>query len=108
MRPAAILIPVLALAAGATLAAAGDRPVVIRQQGKVFLPDRVEIDRGDTLLIGNDDPFIHHIFVQAPDMAFDSGEQKPGRDVAIRFDTRGDFVVQCAIHLKMKMAVVVR
>jgi plastocyanin len=40
-------------------------------------------------------------------MKYDSGEQRPGRVLTIRFEKPGEFVLECAIHLKMKLRVTV-
>jgi plastocyanin len=85
----------------AALASVG--PVVQRE--KTFTPAALAVQAGDTVQITNDDPFVHHLFVESADFKYDSGEQRPGRVVAIRFDRAGTHVVQCAIHLKMKLKV---
>ena len=81
---------------------------IIRQSQTMFSQRSVELARGDTLTISNEDPFLHHVFVETPQFKFDSGEQRPGQTVAITFDRAGVFTVQCAIHLKMRLAVTVR
>ncbi|MBL8698949.1 MAG: hypothetical protein JNK67_11290 [Alphaproteobacteria bacterium] len=81
---------------------------MIRQSQTMFSVRTVDIRRGDTLQFTNEDPFLHHVFVESPQFRFDSGEQRPGNTVEILFDRAGSFTVQCAIHLKMRLAVTVR
>ena len=79
----------------------------IAQRDERFHPNRVVLKRGQRLQVTNEDRFVHHVFVEAPDMKYDSGEQRPGRVLAIPFDKPGEFVLECAIHLKMKLRVTV-
>lgn len=81
---------------------------VVRQSKTSFMPRAVTIARGDSVAITNEDPFLHHIYVDSPSFKFDSGEQKPGQTVTLRFPVAGRFVAQCAIHLKMQLTVDVR
>ena len=81
---------------------------VIRQAATNFAPRQIEIQRGASLQITNNDPFVHHVYVDSSEMKFDSGEQRPNQSVTIRFDEAGSFVVHCAIHLKMRLSVTVR
>lgn len=116
MRPAQratageILKPAIAgLAIGLLLSpvhAQGER--VIRQVKTGFMPRSVTVERGGSIEITNDDPFLHHVFVESPAYRFDSGEQKPGQTITLRFPVAGRFVAQCAIHLKMQLTVDVR
>lgn len=57
--------------------------------------------------IVNDDNVTHHVYVDAPGMQFDSGEQPVGKTVDVAFDRTGTFTVLCAIHPTMKLKVVV-
>jgi hypothetical protein len=61
------------------LHAQGER--VVRQVKTGFMPSAVEVERGGSLAITNDDPFLHHVFVESPGFRFDSGEQKPGETI---------------------------
>jgi plastocyanin len=81
---------------------------VISQQGKVFSPGEVTIATGSVLRIANDDEVLHHVYIESPTLNFDSGEQEPGRTVAIRFDRPGTYVAKCAIHPKMHLNVIVQ
>ncbi len=96
------------LLAGLAAAAWGQEAPRIEQRDQKFHPSAVELKRGQTLLVTNEDPFIHHVYVETPQFNYDSGEQRPGRTLSINFNKPGDFVLQCAIHLKMKLKVAVR
>lgn len=107
MRLRIVLLFTLALLSGIAAAAAVD-PLRVEQRAKVFEPSELSVTRGSVVRINNDDPFIHHIFVESPNFNFDSGDHRPGKIVEIKFDEPGDYTVQCAIHLKMKLRVAVR
>jgi plastocyanin len=79
----------------------------IAQRDERFHPNRVLLKRGESLQVTNEDRFIHHVFVDSPEMKYDSGEQRPGRVLTIPFEKPGEFVLECAIHLKMKLRVTV-
>ena len=78
---------------------------VISQQGRVFAPGQIDIKVGTTLQIANDDQVLHHIYIESPNLNYDSGEQPPGKTVEIKFDRTGTFVARCAIHPKMRLTV---
>jgi len=82
--------------------------VNISQKGRAFMPASIEVDKGDTLSIHNDDEYIHQVFVSSPSFSFDSGEQGIGQTVNITFPVSGTFQVLCAIHPKMRLDVVVK
>jgi plastocyanin len=89
-----------------TVSLAADMPTV-SQRGRKFTPDTLIVASGTTLRIENDDRVTHHIFIDQPDMKFDSGEQDAGNEVTIRFDHEGRFAVRCAIHPTMHLDVTV-
>jgi plastocyanin len=90
----------------APLVLAGDA-VTVSQHNRRFSPDAVRIERGSLVHIVNDDKVTHHIFVNAPGMKFDSGEQPIGTTVDVLFDNAGTFPVTCAIHPTMRLTVTV-
>jgi plastocyanin len=105
-RDAAALM--LGLVVGSGVAAASANPKTVFQRNKTFDPERIEVARGETINFTNDDPYIHHLYIEEPSFLFDSGDQQPGKVVSIRFDKAGTFVLRCAIHLKMELDIVVR
>jgi plastocyanin len=95
----------MALLAGSAVLAAG--LVTVSQRDRQFAPDHVAIGRGSVVRILNDDNVTHHVFIDAPEMSFDSGEQPVGATVELHFDKPGAFDVQCAIHPAMLLRVAV-
>ena len=92
MKSAVILaVGGLALAV-ATVWAKGN--VVISQKGRVFHPGKIAVQRGDVVHIENDDTVLHHVYVETSEFNFDSGEQRPGQRVSIKFTKSGTFPVE--------------
>ena len=77
----------------------------IVQRGRAFTVTQISIAAGDTLEFGNDDEFIHQIYVQSPQLNFDSEEQPPGQIITVKFPVAGHFEVRCHIHPKMLLKV---
>jgi len=107
MRLDILVLFTSALFGGVALAAALE-PQRVEQRAKMFEPNTLSVTRGGVVRINNDDPFIHHIYVDSPAFKFDSGDHRPGKIVEITFDAPGEYIVQCAIHLKMRLHVSVR
>jgi plastocyanin len=92
-----------------TWAAIAGQQIVISQKGRQFRPDKITINRGDTLEIVNDDGDLrHHAYIDSDRFKFDSGDQEPGSKTKVTFTVAGDFNVLCAIHPKMKLVVHVK
>jgi plastocyanin len=102
IRP--VLFATVGLVLTAAVVAATTAPV-ISQRGRVFEPREISVPVGAVVRVDNDDDVLHHVYVESPNFNFDSGEQPPGRQVAIRFTARGTFDVQCEIHPKMRLRV---
>jgi len=81
--------------------------VTVSQSNRRFSPDQLTIDKGTTVRVVNDDRVTHHVYIDAPGKAFDSGEQPVGKSVDLQFDTAGRFLVRCAIHPTMRLDVTV-
>ena len=108
-KPAAWLAFSLLAATVVAPGARADAVYRISQIGRSFKPDAIEIRRGETVQIVNDDgELIHHAYVKSDQFNYDSGEQDPGNSIAIRFTVAGVFVVRCDIHPKMHLTVTVR
>jgi plastocyanin len=99
-----MLAALLLLVATALLAAAAHR---VAQNGRAFSLSQITIARGDTVLFSNDDEFLHQIYVDSPNMSFDSDEQSPGQTIQVNFPRAGTFPVRCHIHPKMLLTVLV-
>jgi plastocyanin len=81
----------------------------VSQQERIFHPNRLEITRGDTVGVLNDDgELLHHAYIATDEFNFDSGEQQPGSTTDIRFTKAGTFTVRCRIHPKMSLVVTVK
>lgn len=77
---------------------------VVLQKGRHYDPADVFLRRGDSItLINGDDTSIHHAFIEADQFAFDAGDQEPGKQATLILRERGDFIIQCGIHPKMKL-----
>jgi plastocyanin len=84
----------------ANMALAAD--VVVSQHNHRFEPARLSVKRGDTVHFTNAENVIHHVYSDAPEFKFDSGDIPPGGEFAIAFDKTGHIVVRCAIHPQMR------
>lgn len=103
----------LAFAATGAIALAAAGPggggnLTVSQKNREFAPSRIEVARGGVVHIVNDDNVTHHVYVDSPNMKFDSGEQPIGDTVDLKFDESGTFLVRCAIHPTMRLVVTVR
>ena len=96
-----VLVPLASAQAGET--------VTVTQRGRAFQPAALEINAGDRVKVVNDDgDLLHHAYVDAATLKFDSGEQEPGTSLEIAFPVAGTFDVLCGIHPKMRLVVTVR
>ena len=99
------LVMVVLVAVSATGLAADT--VTVSQRGRKFSPDTLNIAVSTLVRIANDDRVTHHVYVDQPEMKYDSGEQSVGNEVTLRFDRAGRFAVRCAIHPTMRLDVTV-
>lgn len=92
---------------GAAVALCGFAPdVTVSQKGRKFEPASVDIVKGGSIVIVNDDgDLLHHAYVESDTFSFDSGDQQPGSRTKITFPVAGEFKVLCGIHPKMKLVV---
>jgi plastocyanin len=102
--------PAVPPAAGRT---ATRRPAVVRPavvtvvlRNTAFVPGRIQITAGTTVVWRNDDQLIHT--VTANDKSFDSGLLQPGKTYRRTFDKPGQYPYYCLPHPFMKGVVVVR
>lgn len=104
---AALIGAVAASAAvtGQVLAQAGEITVV--QKEIAFVPERIEVKAGSTVVFVNDDRFGHNVYSETPGADFDIGRQPPGQRTPVVFRRAGNFEVRCRIHPKMKLEVAV-
>jgi plastocyanin len=92
---------------GAALVAAATSPTV-NQLHRRFVPAEIQIPVGTTVHFNNDDNVTHHVYIDSPEMQFDSGEQPIGKTVDVTFNRPGVFTVLCAIHPTMRLKVTVQ
>ena len=97
----------LAVAMTAPVALAADE-LIVSQRNRAFAPEQLQVARGSTIRIMNDDKVTHHVYVDSSTMKFDSGAQLVGSAVDLRFDDAGTFDVMCAIHPTMHLQVIVK
>jgi plastocyanin len=77
----------------------------VEMKGVVFVPNRLEIRAGTTVIWTNNDPVTHT--VTADDGSWDSGPIEPGKTWSRTFTTAGEVAVHCTPHPFMKATIVV-
>ena len=95
----------LLMLATAALAAASYR---VSQRDRAFNRTELTVAVGDVVHFDNNDEFIHQIYIESPDFAFDSAESYPGNTIDVAFTKPGVFFVHCHIHPKMSLHVTVK
>lgn len=105
-RAAALVLTVVIATAAASLVSAAALHLIV-QRGRAFAVRSITISAGDTLHFGNEDSFIHQIFIDSPDLQFDSPEQLPGQFIDVTFAKPGVYTVLCHIHPLMRLSVTV-
>ena len=85
----------LSICAGfATAAMAAAPEHFVSQKDQIFTPAELDIKKGETVEIVNDDgDLLHHLYVDSKRLQFDSGDQEPGAKVDITFPATGTFDV---------------
>lgn len=106
MRSATLLLALILATAAASLVSAATVHLIV-QQGRAFAVKSVTIAAGDTLHFGNQDSFIHQIYIDSPNLQFDSPEQLPGQFIDVTFAKPGVYTVMCHIHPLMRLTVTV-
>jgi plastocyanin len=106
VRIASAVVLATIVVAGFAWDASAIARIAVSQRSRLFHPNQLEIARGETVHVENDDgELIHHAYVDAPGFSFDSGEQLPGTTADIHFTKAGVFTVLCRIHPKMALVV---
>lgn len=105
------IVPYLALTAVVAVAthsafAAGS--VTVNQAEKKFSTTELTINKGDTIVFKNDDPFTHNVYSHSPGIGFELKVQKPGESSEVVFAREGSGEVKCAIHPQMKLKLTVK
>jgi plastocyanin len=107
-RFATLLAAVLAASAGVTnLVLAQTGEIMVVQRDIAFMPERVEVKTGSTVVFVNEDRFGHNVYSETPGADFDIGRQPAGQRTPVVFRRAGTFEVRCRIHPKMRLEVAV-
>jgi plastocyanin len=99
----AVLVGAVSLAAVAL--AAPDYLII--QKDRAFSVRTLTIRAGDRVVFTNADSITHNVYSVTPGLEFDLRSQAPGQSDTVTFAKQGTLVVECAIHPKMKLQVVV-
>jgi plastocyanin len=95
---AAVLVAIVAFAAGCGGSSESSEPVATTQvqmaKSYRFEPQTIEVTAGDTVTWTNDDNFTHTVQVDGGE----DHEVEPGESVEIEFDEAGTFHYVCRLH----------
>jgi plastocyanin len=100
-----IIAAAAALALGTNAMAAEH---LVDQKNLSFSQAEITIAAGDTIKFTNGDRTSHHVWTKDNGVDFSSRMLRPGESYQMKFDKPGTYKVQCHIHPKMKMTVVVK
>lgn len=96
----------LAVAAVPVVAMAANLEVI--QDFKSFSPKTLEAKVGDVVYFVNKDYYDHNVYSEGGGNAFNIGIQAPGDINKITLNEKGQIMVRCRIHPKMKLEISVR
>ncbi len=83
-------------------------PVVVEQRNLTFSPEVIPVVQGTTVKFVNSDNVYHGLFSPSPGVEkFNLGTYGHGEQRLMKFDTPGEVVILCNIHLEMEARVVV-
>lgn len=88
-------------------AEASYKSVEVTQEGKEFSESEIRIPIGGKVTFVNNDDVSHNVYCQSADFKFNTGSQTPGTRNTVEFTEAGKFLVRCAVHLNMKLKVIV-
>ncbi|MFK5892555.1 MAG: plastocyanin/azurin family copper-binding protein [Pseudomonadota bacterium] len=80
----------------------------VGQKNKAFSVKKLTIKVGDVVKFENDDPFFHNVYSLSDTKTFDLGSYPKGESKSVIFNKPGTIAVECAIHPKMYMEVIVK
>ncbi len=87
-------------------ALAADTAIV--QKDLAFSKTAITVAVGDKVMWGSADTVNHNIHIKGEGEDVDLGVQKNSEVISHVFNKKGEYVVQCAIHPRMKMTVTVQ
>ena len=105
--PATAAPPAVAATAPVPPPAAGSAPalVTVSQKDRAFAPALIRLSAGGSLEVLNDDTRRHNVRVSEPNLEVNTGIQRPGETVHIRFPEPGRYGAYCGIHPEMRLTV---
>jgi len=106
MKSAARVSLFVMLLAGSLAAHAAGKTHAVRIEGMKFVPERLEVAAGDTIVWTNKDIFPHT--VTAGQNKVESGELKTGKSFKLVARKPGEIDYICRLHPVMKGVVVVK
>lgn len=79
---------------------------IVIQKARRFGFQAVSLQAGGSIVLSNEEATaVHHAYIEADGVRRDFGDQAPGSRTTMMFPERGDFIVLCGVHPKMKLAV---
>jgi len=88
-----------------TVRKAAPPTVRVTMKNLVFVPTKLNVPLGTTIVWQNDDPVPHS--VTGPDGTFDSGLIQPGASYSHQFNRPGTYKITCKPHPEMTATIVV-
>lgn len=81
---------------------------IVDQKNKTYIPNKLTVSVGDTIVLKNSDPYFHISYSTDPINGFNTGVQKQGEIKKIEINAERSFVIQCSVHPNMTMEVIVK
>jgi plastocyanin len=106
MKASLRIVLAAALLCGAAAAHAAGKTHAVRIEGMKFVPERVEVAAGDTIVWTNKDIVPHS--VTAAEAKVESGELQTGKSFKLVARKPGEMSYICRLHPVMRGAVVVK
>lgn len=79
---------------------------IVIQKARQFGFQAVTLKAGGSIVLSNEEATaVHHAYIEADGVRRDFGDQAPGTQTTMVFAQRGNFLVLCGVHPKMKLAV---
>lgn len=78
---------------------------MVEQKGGAFAPGTLSVKLNDTVVFVNNDKVTHNVYSRSAGNEFRVSAQKPGEKTAIKFDSKGEIDVRCAMHPKMRLTI---
>jgi plastocyanin len=100
------LLAALLLPTGAAWAQAAGKTHAVTIEGMKFVPERIEVAAGDTIVWTNKD-FLPHS-VTAAQAKVESGDLAPGKSFKFVARTKGEMSYICRLHPVMRGVMVVK